>query len=545
MTIVSANANRPVCSRRHRRLRPLLPVALPLMLAIASCAPYFEEIGEGYSSSGAEWILTSGFDNVAAVHIDEVELSAVALDALRGLVALEPGLEIDRAGDRVMLRLDGGELGGVGLPSSQVPAEWARATVAALELVRKSSSRLRQASVGRILEVMLDSALAGLDRYSRYASPEEARENRAIREGFGGIGVTLERFDDRVLIVSVIADAPAARAGIKANDRLLKVDETAVDDLDVAGIVRLVRGPIDSTARLELIGAGETDPRTVSVRRALILLPTVRYVVESGTAVIRVSGFNQDTAPSLGTTLKDVARAAGRGAIKGVVLDLRANPGGLLDQAVAVADLFLKDGRIVSTRGRHPDSMQLFEAGGRDLVEGLPVVVLINGSSASATEIVAAALQDRGRAVVIGTSSYGKGTVQTVMRLPNDGELTLTWARFHAPSGYAIDRLGVLPTICTSRAAGDPALLVASFKGGRLGGLTDLARRRAADDPAMRRQDSPAAACPWRPGEDKGDFALAAAKHLVADPSLYAGALAAQAPPSKTDRPQAAARPPP
>ena len=542
MTTVFPDTTQPACIRRRQRSRLSLLMAPALMLVIASCAPYFEEIGEGYSSSGAEWILTSGFENVAAVHIDAVELSAVALDALRGLAALEPGIEIDRAGDRVSLRLDGGELGGVGLPSSQVPAEWARAMVAALELVRKSSSRLRQASADRILEVMLDSALAGLDRYSRYASPEEARENRAIREGFGGIGMTLERFDDRVLIVSVIADAPAARAGIKANDHLLKVDETAVDDLDVAGIVRLVRGRIGSTARLELIRAGETDPQTVSVRRALILLPTVRYEVSAGTAVIRVSGFNQDTAPSLGTTLKDIARA--RGAIKGVVLDLRANPGGLLDQAVAVADLFLKDGRIVSTRGRHPDSMQLFEAGGRDLVEGLPVAVLINGSSASATEIVAAALQDRGRAVVIGTSSYGKGTVQTVIRLPNDGELTLTWARFHAPSGYAIDRLGVLPTICTSPATGDPALLAAGFKGGRLGGLTDLARRRAADDPAKRRQDGPAA-CPWRPGEDPDDFALAAAKHLVADPTLYAGALAAQAPPPKTDRPQAAARPPP
>ncbi|MCH8806952.1 MAG: PDZ domain-containing protein, partial [Planctomycetes bacterium] len=234
-------------TRRSRRFSPRLGILTALFACVsAPCAAYSLAAKLPFSlgaSSGAEWILTSGFDNVAAIHIDEVALSAVALDALRGLVALEPGLEVDRAGDRVNLRLDGGELGGVGLPSSQAPAEWARATVAALELVRKSSSRLRQASVERIIEVMLDSALAGLDRYSRYASPEEARENRAIREGFGGIGVTLERFDHRILIVSVIADAPAARAGIKANDHLLKVDETAVDDLDVADIVRLVRGP--------------------------------------------------------------------------------------------------------------------------------------------------------------------------------------------------------------------------------------------------------------------------------------------------------------
>ncbi|MFQ5955938.1 MAG: S41 family peptidase [Kiloniellales bacterium] len=521
-------------------------IAPPLLIAITACAPVFDQIGDRYSTAGAEWILTNGFDNIAAVHIDEVDLSVVALGALRGLQELEPSLGITRHGDRLLIRIAGSELGEVRLPSSQAPADWARAATRALDLARAASSALAHAPAERLFETMFDGALAGLDRYSRYASAEEARENRANREGFGGIGVTIERFDDRVLIIAVIPDTPAARAGVKANDHLLEVDEVAVDDLAIHEIVRLVRGPVEATTRLLLKRGADPDPLSVTVRRALIVPPTVSYEVVDGAAVVRVSGFNQDTAQRLGDILEEIAQGAKAGAMRGAVLDLRANPGGLLDQAVAVADLFLEDGQIVSTRGRHPDSMQLFDAGGRDLIEGLPVAVLINGSSASAAEIVAAALQDRGRAVLIGSSSYGKGTVQTVIRLPNDAELTLTWARIHAPSGYALDRLGVLPIICTSRTGVDPDLMMDSLQGGRLAGLTDLARRRAADYSSPGERDPAPADCPWRPSERTVDIDLKVAKRVVVDRRLYAGALAAQAPLiAKTDRSQEAAHPTP
>jgi carboxyl-terminal processing protease len=169
-------------------------------------------------------------------------------------------------------------------------------------------------------------------------------------------------------------------------------------------------------------------------------------------AVIRVAGFNKRTAQDLERVVVGLPWN-GASPIKGIVLDLRSNPGGLLDQAVAVADAFLRKGTIVSTHGRHPESIQRFSATGRDLANGMPIVVLVNGRSASAAEIVAAALQDRGRAVVVGSNSYGKGTVQNITRLPNDGELILTWSRFHAPSGYALDALGILPNICTSTLA--------------------------------------------------------------------------------------------
>ena len=209
---------------------------------------------------------------------------------------------------------------------------------------------------------------------------------------------------------------------------------------------------------------------------------------EGGVVILKVRSFNQDTARSLGAKLEEHHARLGKG-LRGLILDLRGNPGGLLKQSVKVADLFLAQGRIVSTRGRHPNSVQYYDAGGRDLMQGLPIVVLVDGKSASAAEIVAAALQDRGRGVVIGTTSFGKGTVQTVIRLPNDGEITLTWSRIMAPSGYRLHGLGVRPTICTSGAdAADPGLIAQAvaakakaartLAAWRTPGLKDEQRRR-------------------------------------------------------------------
>ena len=204
--------------------------------------------------------------------------------------------------------------------------------------------------------------------------------------------------------------------------------------------------------RIRAIRKGSDTPIVVTLKRSLVFTRTVEFERRGAMAVIRVNGFNQRTARDLEHVVVGLPWNEDP-PIKGIVLDLRNNPGGLLDQAVAVADAFLRKGRIVSTRGRHPESIQRFDATGRDLANGMPMVVLVNGRSASAAEIVAAALQDRGRGVVVGSNSYGKGTVQNITRLPNDGELILTWSRFHAPSGYALDALGILPNICTATMA--------------------------------------------------------------------------------------------
>ncbi|MDZ7711613.1 MAG: S41 family peptidase [Rhodovibrio sp.] len=238
-------------------------------------------------------------------------------------------------------------------------------------------------------------------------------------------------------------------------------------------------------------------------------------------AVIEISGFNQDTAHALEQAVAELEAEMGE-TLAGYVLDLRGNPGGLLDQAVDVADLFVRHGRLVSTHGRHPDSHQYFTARPNDVGDDRPVVVLIDSGSASAAEIVAAAIQDNRRGVVVGSLSYGKGTVQTVLRLPNRGELTLTWARFHAPSGYALAGRGVTPDVCTSRQP-DPALEQV---------LADLSAARSADnragDPLPKAgglpddTGPPATACPARPGGSAAD--LAVARRLLSDRTLYRSA---------------------
>jgi carboxyl-terminal processing protease len=512
-----------------------LLAAVVLVLSGASCNGLPGQFGAGFSVADAEWVLTTGYDDIAAVYIDEVDMATVTLHGLQGLQRLDPGLEVRRDGDRLELRMNDVAVGGIAPPILDEPANHAHATSQGLQLARQYSPLVTAASREQLLKAVFDGALSGLDRYSRYAGADEARENRANREGFGGIGVTIERFEAKVLIVAVLADTPAAKAGVKANDFLVQVDGAAVDDLEIHDIVRRLRGPVDRPVRVVLQRIGGDVPLSLELRRAHIVPPTVTYEIEDGAAVIRLSGFNQDTANSLADISEDIAGDARDRRVTGVVLDLRANPGGLLDQAVAVADLFLADGHIVSTRGRHPDSLQAFDADNGDVLDGLPVTVLINGTSASAAEIVAAALQDRGRAVLIGTSTFGKGTVQTVMRLPNDSELTLTWARFHAPSGYTIDRLGVLPTICTSGASDDLAELVESLGRGMLKGVTDLARRRAANESSAEAKAFIQSACPWQPEDRPFDVELEVAKRVLRHPALYAGALARQALTTQTD----------
>jgi carboxyl-terminal processing protease len=256
--------------------------------------------------------------------------------------------------------------------------------------------------------------------------------------------------------------------------------------------------------------------------RRRIFIPTVNTEARDGIVIARINGFNSRTARHLSEQFRAAERAS-LIPLRGVVIDLRGNPGGLLRQAVSVADLFLRQGHIVSTRGRHPDSVHDFVARESDLAAGLPVVVVVNGKSASSAEIVAAALQDHDRAVVVGTTSFGKGTVQTVARLPNDGELTLTWSRFIAPSGYFLHGLGVVPTVCT-RGVGDPRAIVATA----LERMEETAhtvaewRSVAYDDRSGR--DRLRALCPGSDAD--GDLDIEVAKMLLNDANAYRRAAA-------------------
>jgi carboxyl-terminal processing protease len=268
-----------------------------------------------------------------------------------------------------------------------------------------------------------------------------------------------------------------------------------------------------------------------------VIPETVIYRREGDIAYFRIYNFNEDTAGSLRREFENARNEIGAERMRGVILDLRSDPGGVLDQAVAVSDLFLSSGRIVSTRGRNPESYQSYEATPGDIANGLPMAVLINGNSASASEIVAAALQDNNRAVLIGSNSYGKGTVQTVPRLPNNGEITLTWARYFAPSGYTLNHIGVLPSICTNSGDEDATDLLSELGAGQLKPVPVAARNSTSpeDTPAL---DKLRETCPGYKSERAVDLQVAI--RLLGQPRLYDEAIALAALPGQKTATQSA-----
>ena len=411
----------------------------------------YDRVSEaGYDAAHTKRLFTVGYQDIVEIYIEDVEIKALALAGLDRLSRLDPALETTVAGDHLRIAYDGERTGLLSLPRQDTADAWGGLTARALGFAREVSAGINTTTPEALYRTVFSGIVTELDTYSRYAGTEDARENRANRDGFGGIGVRIVTVEDGFRVTEVIADTPAAKAGLRTGDVIVAIDSTPARDLSETESKTALRGPVDSEVTLSIRRGTATRPAPaqIAVTRRHIVPPTVAFEAKDRAAYFRVTGFNQDTARTLRRALRKAHRDLGRD-LAGYVLDLRGNPGGLLDQAVEVADLFLAGGRVVYTQGRHPDSHQVFESAAGDIGESKPLVVLVNGGSASASEIVAAALQDSRRAVVVGTTSFGKGTVQTVLRLPNQGELTLTWARFHAPSGYALSRHGVIPNLCT------------------------------------------------------------------------------------------------
>ncbi len=300
-----------------------------------------------------------------------------------------------------------------------------------------------------LIEAAINGMLTSLDPHSSYLSPKDASDMRVQTRGeFGGLGIEVTQEEGFVKVVSPIDDTPADAAGMEAGDFITHVDGESVLGLTLDQAVEMMRGPVGSEIIITVVREGIDEPFDVSIIRDTIKLTAVRTRTEGNTVVMRVSTFNDQTYPNLESGLQEaVAELGGMDAVNGFVLDLRNNPGGLLTQAIRVSDAFLDAGEIVSTRGRDPQDGERYNATLGDLAEGKPLVVLINGGSASASEIVAGALQDHRRAIVVGTKSFGKGSVQTVMPLRGDGAMRLTTARYYTPSGRSIQALGVSPDI--------------------------------------------------------------------------------------------------
>jgi carboxyl-terminal processing protease len=298
-----------------------------------------------------------------------------------------------------------------------------------------------------LIESAINGMLTALDPHSGYLDAKKYRDMQVQTKGeFGGLGIEVTMEDGLVKVVSPIDDTPAHRAGIQAGDVITHINSEPVMGMSLTEAVERMRGPVDTSIALTLRRPGRDEPIDVSMARAVITISPVRWRAEGDIGYLRVTAFNEQTEANLRTAIEDLRAQLGS-SLKGVVLDLRNNPGGLLEQAVAVADVFLDRGEIVSTRGRRTDSIQRFNARRGDLVDARPMVVLINGGSASASEIVAGALQDHDRAIVMGTPSFGKGSVQTIMPLPGHGAIRLTTARYYTPAGTSIQAKGIVPDI--------------------------------------------------------------------------------------------------
>lgn len=310
-----------------------------------------------------------------------------------------------------------------------------------------------------LIEAAIDGMLTSLDPHSSYLSPDDAAQMRVQTRGeFGGLGIEVTQEEGFVKVVSPIDGTPADEAGIEAGDFITHVDGESVLGLTLDSAVDLMRGPVGSEIVITVVREGETEPFDVSIIRDTIKLTAVRTRTQGESVVLRITTFNDQTTPNLESGLAEqIEEAGGIDNINGIVLDLRNNPGGLLTQAIKVSDAFLDKGEIVSTRGRNPEDGERFNASMGDLAQGKPIVVLINGGSASASEIVAGALQDHRRAIVVGTKSFGKGSVQTVMPLRSDGAMRLTTARYYTPSGRSIQALGVSPDIVVEQPRRQPA----------------------------------------------------------------------------------------
>jgi carboxyl-terminal processing protease len=340
-----------------------------------------------------------------------------------------------------------------GLPGSAANAAAGTNTYKQIEIFGDIFERVRNQYVTppddkSLIENAINGMLTSLDPHSSYLNAEAAKDMRVQTKGeFGGLGIEVTMENELVKVITPIDDTPAAKAGVRAGDYISKIDGEEVRGLTLNEAVEKMRGPVDTPIKLTILREGADKPIEITVVRDIIKVKAVKFRVEDDVGYMKITSFTEKTFDDLQEAIATIRRQVPDDKLKGYVLDLRLNPGGLLDQAVSVSDAFLDRGEIVSTRGRDPKDVTRFDARPGDLTDGKPIVVLVNGGSASASEIVAGALQDQKRATVVGTQSFGKGSVQTIIPLGENGALRLTTALYYTPSGKSIQGKGITPDI--------------------------------------------------------------------------------------------------
>ena len=468
--------------------------------------------------------------------LEAVPVPELTLWGLNGITAIDPRLTAERQAEEIHLRQGERVLASRPAPKGATDiVAWARVAAEMQAAAYEASQAVRAAGTGGIIRGFFDELFNHLDPYSRYTPPEEAEEDRTRRAGQAGAGLSLVRRGGQIVVQSAVSDGPAALAEIRAGDVILAVDGQSTRGTDAATVARWIQGPEDTNLTISWRGR-DGRVRNAEITREMVPPETVHAERLGVMLLLRVSDFNNGTGARVANEI-----ALGVNSEKpaqGIVIDLRGNRGGVLRQAVFAADALLPEGVIATTVGRDPEANRVLRSTGGDIAAYIPTVVIVDGRTASAAEVLAAALADRGRAVVVGSSTLGKGLVQTISRLPDGGELRVTWSRIVAPRGWPIQTLGVLPQICTS--LGQDAL------GRQLGELTTgrapmagaLARHHAARPPLAAAQAlAIRSACPAAEGREAD---MAVARLLIENPVAYAAALL---PPPRALAPNGAAPP--
>jgi carboxyl-terminal processing protease len=476
-------------------------------------------VGNGFDVRTLAAVQTEAIEFMLPRTLDPVTVSQLAMWGLGGLTTIDPALTAVARESNIQLFQHGRSVFDV-TASGSGAAPWAEASAEVVAAAYTISSAVRQVGQPAVTKVLFDEMLAHLDPYSRYLPPIEAVGDRNRRVGRAGIGVTLTQHGRTVAVRDVVIGSPGALAGIMPGDVIQWVNGRSALNRDPSAVDALLNGPEGTDVRMGWRNR-DGSMRGATLTRVMIPPETVFPRRSGDIEIIQITGFSQTTDKHVAQVVRESLN--GSRPLTGIILDLRGNRGGLLRTAVATADMFLSAGIILRSSGRAPETNRVWKSGGSEVANGARIVVLVDGGTASAAEVLAAALADRGRAVVIGSSTFGKGVVQTIDPLPDGGELFLTWSRMLAPRGWPIQSLGVMPQICTS--LGDDAVHRQ---------LTALAAKRMEMDGALKRHDAARApltpdkivaireACP---AADPREADMGIAQTLIGTPESYAAAL--------------------
>ena len=488
------------------------PVAAADQARVASAVPVFD-------APLASSVFGAALAFTAPRTLDETTPEMLAMWGLHGITALDPGLGVDHRGKRLVLTNGQRTIYDRPAPDATDAPAWGRAVADLEKMAAGSSAVLRAAGTQGLIQNFFDELFNHLDPYSRYVPPTPAEEERDRLSLDAGAGLGLLRKGRAVVVSDVVPGGPGQAAGVRVGDQILSVDGHRLRG-GLAGAQDLLSGPDGTTVSLHVRGLdGEVRPLKLTL--AYVPPETVFSGRDGTLLIIRIASFTSNTAERLSQAIE--AGLAASPPPAAIVVDLRGNRGGLLRQAVTSVALLADHGVIASTAGRDPEATHDWRIDGGDLTHGLPIIVLVDGRTASASEIMAAALADLGRGVVVGSTTLGKGLVQTLTRLPDGGELFVTWSRVLAPRGWPIQTLGVMPQICTSGGEDETKKALDSLADGDQVMAKALARSRAARAPLPVAQALDIrAACPASEGRDED---IAAARFLVAHPAAYKTAL--------------------